>query len=152
MGFFSKLFGGTDDSSQKAQIAQNRESLAYTKEQAGIARGDANRLFEQASGNRRAGYEAALEMLGGTIPQQFDVYQQGRQNQQNTMLAGQDQIINALMGNAVDTSGMRAAPLNIDPSVFNVSLPERVQQEQQQAQPFDLAQYLAGIYQRTGGV
>lgn len=71
------VFGGSDDSAQKSQEAANARSAQYTKEQAKQARRDALSLFPAAEKNILAGGQAALDLLGGLVPQQIDAMRAG---------------------------------------------------------------------------
>ena len=71
------VFGGADDSSQKAQQSANKRSQAFIEEQAKLARGDALDLFPSAEKNILAGNQAALDALAGFYPQQYGAVQGG---------------------------------------------------------------------------
>ena len=156
MGFLSDLvgdlFGGTDDSAQDAQIAYNERALDLFQDNKDEARRDALRLFPGASDVRRAGYEEALNLLSGVIPQQFDVMNQGRQQQQETLLRGHNLYQNALLGLPSNVGTLRRGPLTVDTSIFDRGLPQAPEFEYQ-AQPypfqpypfFDPNQFLGGI-------
>ena len=69
MGLFSGIIDallGDPNQSLNAQQKSNNQSREYTKEMADQARGDANRLYYQSGEPLRAGYQAALDALGGT--------------------------------------------------------------------------------------
>jgi hypothetical protein len=135
MGFFSDLFGGVDDSAQDATIEQNRQNFEYIKQQSQEAKDSAWQLYPAASEARRSGYQDVIDLLAGIVPQQIGLVQQGRQNQQNTIMGGQDAMIAALMGNPVDMSSMYSAPLSVDTSMFNRQLPASTFPTKQTAQP-----------------
>lgn len=121
------LFGGKDDSAQKAQIDANREAVQLIERNTKQARGDAFNLFGQASDTRRAGYESALDLLKGLPTRQFNIVNQGRQNMQDTFLEGHNQVQNALMGLPTDLSGLRKDPISMNYTAFlqGAQLPER---------------------------
>ncbi len=94
------VFGGTDDSAQKAQVAANRASQSFIESQTKRAEQTATPLFSAAEQNILAGNQAALDAFGGFAPQQFQALQQGNLAAQAAILGGQPQ----LSGFAVDTS------------------------------------------------
>lgn len=144
------IFGGTDDSGQKAQIRANERTQRFIEEQAGLARDDVNRLLPMAADSARSGYESAFGLMQGIAPQQIDAIRQGNISAQENLLAGLPQMQAALLGGPVDNSvfqisrmgeGM-AAPLQ------NAAMPERQQMIPEQ-QPVDQQQL---IQQLLGGL
>lgn len=81
-----KVFGGTDDSSQKAQQKANTRSQAFIESQAKLARGDALDLFPAAEKNLLAGNQAALDALAGFYPQQYGAVQGGMEGARQAIL------------------------------------------------------------------
>lgn len=118
MGWFDTLFGGTDKSAQKAQLAQNQEAKDFIREQTAKAESVIRQLFPQAQQELTRGTNRAAGIFGGVVPQQMDVLQQGNVGAQAALLAGLPQIQNALLGGAVDFSGLQPQTLNFNPSVF----------------------------------
>lgn len=87
------VFGGTDDSAQKAQSAANKASQKFIEEQSKLAREDAQRLFPQAEQKILAGGQAALDVYGQTLPQQTQLIQAGSSAARNAILGtGQGNI------------------------------------------------------------
>jgi hypothetical protein len=97
MGFFSSIFGGTDDSAQELTAADNARRQAFIEEQAAQARGDVFNLFPGAQQVRQEGFQGALDVFGQTIPQQLGLLQ-----------AGLPQQINAILGKPLDLSGLQS--------------------------------------------
>ena len=110
------LFGGSDSSSQKAQVRANTETQQFIEQQALIARGDALALFPQAQASRAAGFESALDIFRQTIPSQIDVFQQGNVGAQQALIAGMPQFQNAILGLPTDMSAFQPQRLNVDTS------------------------------------
>jgi len=129
------LFGGTDKSSLKAQQAANKETQGFIERQADLARGDVLALAPGAFQNRNIGTQAAFDVLGQTIPQQFSTFQQGNVGAQSALLAGLPQFQNAILGLPTDLSGLQPQTLQFDPSfaqqqVPNFIGPEALNQQQ----------------------
>jgi hypothetical protein len=111
MGFFSDLFGGTDDSAQKGQLRQNRESIDFTKEMRDRATADVNRMFPQAMDSARGGFDAALGVLRDSPDVQREIVRSGNLQARNTQRAGLNQVQNAILGLPIDM-GAFAEPTN----------------------------------------
>ena len=121
----STLFGGTDDSAQRAQSRQNEQARELIARQAEQARGDILNLFPIGTANRSLGFQAALGQIGSGITGQSGVFGAGNVGAQQALLAGLPQIQNAILGQNVDLSGLQAVNLQPDLSAFtNVQLPE----------------------------
>jgi len=86
MGLFKSIFGGKDNSAQKGQAAQNEAAREFIERQSGQARRDALNLFPSSEENRNLGIQAALDVLGGTIPQQLQSAQSGNVAAQEAIL------------------------------------------------------------------
>ena len=143
------LFGGTDRSAQKATKQANARTLDFIKQQGQVARQDAIPLFGSAFENRNLGAQAALDVFGQTIPQQFGTFQQGNVGAQQQLLAGLPQFQNAILGLPADLSGLQPQTIDVDTSFAQQQLPEFVSPQQalpQQTQPqgFNVSQFLAG--------
>ena len=143
------LFGGTDRSSQQAQMQSNADTLGFIKQQGRQSRGDSIALGQAGFENRNLGNQAALDVLAQTIPQQFDAFSQGNTGAQSTLLAGLPQINNAILGLPVDMSGLQPQRINYDTGFANQQLPNFVNPDLQAQQPqqpyFDISQLLAGF-------
>jgi len=143
-----KLFGGTDTSSQQAQISANREARQFIESQAGQARADAQSLFPVAQQNRNLGFQSALDVFGQTIPGQIDAFQQGNVGAQASLLAGLPQFQNAIFGLPTNLSGLQPQRLDVNTQFAQQQLPQFQQPQPAPAiQPqagFNLSQFLAG--------
>lgn len=175
MGFLSglteKVFGGTDNSAQKAQQQANARSQAWIEQQAALARGDANYLYPQGDYARNQGINAAMALMGQAMPYQMGSFQNGNVAAQNLLLAGMPQYQNAILGMPVNNQALQpyqgALP---DSSMYNQRLPDfgmvqapqpgqswgstgqpqaAMPQMQQQQQPQNMAMMLAGM---RGGI
>ena len=146
------ILGGTDDSAQQAQMAANRESTALIADMAEQARGDVVPLFGQASENLYAGNQAALDLFGQTIPQQFDAMQTGNVGAQQQVADALPQMQNALMGLPVDYSAMQPQRLNFDTGYAQQSLPDilagaNIPAQIQRNEPSELDREIEGLEQ-----
>ena len=121
----SKLFGGTDDSSQKAQIRQNQQVLALQEKLAKQARGDVLGIFPGVRQSAQEGFQGALDVFGQAVPQQAGLFQGGNVAAQNTLLAGLPQQNNAIMGMPIDLSGLQATELPFNTNFIPQGLPTR---------------------------
>ena len=118
------VFGGTDDSAQKAQSRANKRAEDLIAENTAQARKDALALFPASDVNRNLGFQAALDVMGQTIPQQFSAFQQGNVGAQNALLSGLPQFQNAILGGQVDLSGMQPQAIQYDTSFAQQQLPQ----------------------------
>lgn len=118
------VFGGTDDSAQKAQSRQNAAAQALIAEKAAEARQDVLAVAPGAERNRNLGFQAALNVFGQTAPQQLQSFQAGNLGAQEALLAGLPQIQNAILGQNVSFTGLHPRAFQIDPSFAQQQLPE----------------------------
>lgn len=118
------LFGSTDKSAQRAQTQANQRAVELIAENTEQARGDVLGLFPAGDTNRNLGFQAALDVLGQSIPQQFSAFQQGNLGAQQTLLAGQPQFQNAILGLPADLSGFQPQAIQFDTSFAQQQLPE----------------------------
>lgn len=134
------IFGGKDDSAQKAQIAANDEAARFIKQQTNRAMGIVERDKGNAYQNVNLGAQAASDMIRGSVDPRIRAMQGGNVNAQNTLLEGLPQIQRAILGLPTDTSGMQAqwAPANLN--FLDQGFPEfglqQNQQQNQQQNPF----------------
>jgi len=142
MSFWRDLFGGTDDSAQKATLAQNRESIDYTKEMSDRAYKDVLRMFGPSQDNLSIGAQSAIDYMQDATPRRATILQQGNQRSRQATLAGLDQIQNAILGLPVDMSSMQFDPLQM-PAAERVTVPQFRNasefQQQQEAPVFDFS-------------
>lgn len=159
MGFLSgigeKIFGGNDSRGQDAQIEANARYEQYIREQAALARGDASNLYNYADDARNQSYNMALEMLGGAMPEQARLFQDGNYMAQQQLSMGAPQYQNAIMGLPVQ----QAQPMNVqmpDFSQYQVQLPDfgqrpdltpapPQQQQQQDGRYIPIMNFLGGL-------
>jgi hypothetical protein len=124
------LFGAhsSNKASKRAAKAQEKgqaAALQATQEAADLARSQAIPLFNSAQQNQQQGFQGALDIFGQTIPAQLNAFGGGNLNAQNTLLAGLDPQIQAILGGNVDLSGLQAQQVQQpDPSMFQQQLPE----------------------------
>ena len=118
------VFGFEDDSSQKAQIRQNQQAKDLIERNSIQARADALDLFPTSDINRNRGLQAAFNVIGDTIPQQFDTIRQGNVGAQQALLAGLPQIQNAILGQQVDLSGLVPQSIDVDTSFAQQQVPD----------------------------
>lgn len=117
--------GGTDDSAQKLQLAENRKTLELIERQTQRASRDVSKLFGSAEQNLLAGQQGAADVMGQMAPQQISALQQGNLNAQNQLLAGLPQMQNALLGLPTDLSALQPSTVNVDTSFLqNTRLPQ----------------------------
>lgn len=135
MGFLSgvteKLFGGTDNSAQKMQQQANQKSQAWIEQMAALGRGDANALYPAGDYARNTGINAAMALMGQSMPAQMGMFQDGNVSAQMQLLAGMPQYQNAILGQPVNNQALQpyrsAMP---DPSSYRTQLPDFGQPQQ----------------------
>lgn len=111
--------------SAKAQTRGQENAQAAIDRAAELARSQAIPLFNSAQQNQQLGFQGALDIFGQTIPAQLDAFGGGNLNAQNTMLAGLDPQIAAILGGNIDLSGLQSQQVQQpDPSMFQRQLPE----------------------------
>jgi hypothetical protein len=137
------LFGGTDKSAQRAQTQANQRAVDLIAERSAEARGDVLNLFPASDTNRNLGFQAALDVLGETIPQQFSAFQQGNVGAQGALLAGLPQFQNAILGLPTDFSGFQPQTIDFNTGFAQQQLPEFISSTTALA-PEEVANPLAG--------
>lgn len=126
-------------SQQQGQAA----ALEASKQAAELARSQALPLFNAAQENRQQGFQGALDVFGQSVPAQMNAFQGGNMNAQNTLLAGMDPQIAAILGGSIDLSGLQAQQVQApDPQMFQQQLPDFTTTNQalglnQQGQPLN---------------
>lgn len=88
MGLFTSLFGGTDKSSLKAQQSDNAQRQQFIEQMYGQGRSDIFNMMPGMQNNLNMANQAALDVYGQAMPQQFDTFMQGNQNAQSALLGG----------------------------------------------------------------
>jgi len=86
------VFGGNDKSAQKGQIAQNAAATSFIKDMGSQGRNDILNLAPSAENNRNLGYQAALDILSQTVPQQIGAFTAGNTAAQAAILGGAPSI------------------------------------------------------------
>ena len=147
---FKSLFGGTDDSAQKSQEAQNQQVLALQAKLAAQARGDIMDIFPGVRQSAQEGFQGALDIYGQSMPQQARLVQEGNIAAQNTLLAGLPQQNAAILGQRVDLSGLAPTRQSYSTDFMQQQLPERTAMPSQETgvegmTPQQLSQLLAGL-------
>lgn len=118
------LFGGTDKSQLKSQKRANELSQQFIRDMQAQSRSDVMGLAPGAQQNLNMGMQAGLDVYGQTIPQMFDVFQQGNVGAQNALLAGMPQFQNAILGLPVDYNAFQPQALNYNTDFAQQQLPD----------------------------
>ena len=127
-GITDQLFG--DDGKKAVRVsreeaAQNREFINQGRSAALDALGTA---YPSADAHRRAGTQAALDIYGQVVPQQFGLYSDGNLGAQQVTAAAPMQIQSALMGMPVDYSFMQPREQVADFGYLNQNLDQSIPQ------------------------
>ena len=117
------VFGGAETSQQRHQGRVEESNRAFSKEQSEQARLDALSLSDVANENRNKGFQAALDVLGETIPQQLQAFSQGNVGAQRTTISGLEQFQNAILGNPVNMATFQPQQIAVDSSFARQQLP-----------------------------
>jgi hypothetical protein len=124
-GIGEKIFGGTDNSAQKAQQQANQRSQEYIERMMNLNRGDANALYTQGDQARNQGINAAMALMGQSMPDQMRLFQQGNVAAQKYWSQGAPQYQNAILGMPVDYGFMKPTSLALpDSSIYKQQLPD----------------------------
>lgn len=92
------LFGGSDDSAQRAQQSANEATQRFIEQQAGQARQDVLGMYPQTQETRRQGFQQAIDVFGQATPEQARLYEQGNLAAQQQGFRGQADFANAILG------------------------------------------------------
>ena len=144
------LFGGTDDSAQMEQLAQNQRNEANIQRAAGQSRQDLQGGYGDAGQALGQGYGQALQMMGQAIPQQMSTFQQGNMGAQQYLLGGMPMYEAALRGRPVNYGSQMPFQVQYDPSFSQQGLPGQVSQDGQ-SMGNKLANALGGFAAGYGG-
>ncbi len=117
------IFGGPDDSAQKAQISENAKFFDFIQSQGLKAETDVKALAPAASEARTLGFQGAFDVLGQAFPQQQQVFQQGNVGAQRQLLAGLPQQQAALLGQPTSFGGLQPIQLGIDTRFTQQTVP-----------------------------
>lgn len=165
MGFLSgitdQLFGDSGKSGQQSQKRENEKNRDFIRAATKTARADIDRIFPQVQSQRLEGFQGAQNVLAQGIPQQFDVFQQGNIQAQQTAGAAPQQVQNALLGLPVDFGFLQPGQAQqADFSFLNQPLAGQPTQEElaqqqalaaQQAQQPQVPQFDFGTQPPFGG-
>lgn len=125
MGSFIKaIFGGKDSSAQKAQIDANAADRALFQKNTDTGIRKTEALMNAGDENRNMSFQQALSLLGGSLPAQLDVQQQGNVGAQQQLIQGLPMIQAALMGNPVNLASLQPTRITPDMSWNNTKLPD----------------------------
>jgi len=123
-GIVDFIFGGSDDTSQQAQVAANTAAQGNIEARAGQARQDVLNLVPIGDINRNIGFNAALQALQASQPQQLSTFQQGNVQAQGTIAGGLPQIQSAILGTPTDFSAFQPQQVSFDPSFLQQEFPQ----------------------------
>jgi hypothetical protein len=133
---FGNFLGGTDNSAQKEQQKANARTQQFIQEQAALARGDAGNLYAGGDYARNQGINAAMGLMGQSMPTQMGMFQDGNVSAQMQLLAGLPQYQNAILGMPVNNGAMQPTRLAMpDASSYQQQLPDFGQISQGKAAP-----------------
>ena len=116
-----KMFGGSESEVQKKENSDNR---GYFDDRAAEARDDSLQLFPAADENRNMGYQAALDLLKMSMPEQSKQFRQGNVASQNLIKASMPQYQNAILGNRVDYRKLQPTLLSDNTIYRNQNVPD----------------------------
>lgn len=148
MGLFKAIFGGTDRSAQRQQIQDNAANRNLFQSLATQSGDQAKSLYGAADTNRNLSLQQILGMLGGSIPEQISVQQQGNMGAQQQLIGGLPMIQAALMGQPINMAALQPTRINANTSWAQQRLPQFTTSQQAldrgQPPPPDLSSLLGG--------
>ena len=112
----------------KTAKKQRAESKKFIEDSIKQSRGDLFKLYPAAQESRRRGYEAGLDVLRESLPQQLGAFRGGNIAAQEQLIQGLPQIGNAIMGNPIDLSSFQ--PRTIQGNLTVPTLPDAVRIDQ----------------------
>lgn len=122
---FSDFLGGSNNDAMKEQMKANERTQAFIREQAALARGDAGALYGGGDFARNQGINAAMALMGQSMPTQMGMFQDGNVSAQMQLLAGLPQYQNAILGMPVNNQALQPTRLAMpDPSAYQQRLPD----------------------------
>lgn len=125
-GFFDFLFGGEDTSGQDLTIQQRQQALPLVQGATQQGRQDLLGLAPQQIAAQTGGVQSALDLLAGTIPQQFNTFQQGNVGAQSALLSGLGQQQAAILGLPINNAALQPQTLGFDTSFASQQLPQSI--------------------------
>ena len=122
------IFGGgttgASEQSQAAQIAANAATQRFIEQQSGQARQDVLSLFPQGQQLATQGFQGALDVISGGIPQQLGAFQQGNVGAQQVTGDTLSQVQNAILGLPVNQAVFAPQEITTDLSFLqNLTAP-----------------------------
>lgn len=144
------LFGGTDDSAQQEQKAQNVRNEGNIQQAAMQSRGDLQGGYGDAGTALGQGYGQALQMMGQAIPEQMSTFQQGNLAAQQYLLGGMPMYEAALRGQPINYGAQMPFQVQYNPGFSQQGLPGQVSQNGQ-SMGNNIANALGGFAAGYGG-
>ncbi len=103
MGFIRTNFlGGAEKKAAKKQQQGIEAGQDFIRQGTAQARGDIQNIFPAAQQALTGGFQGASNIFGQAIPQQANVFQQGKVAAQQQIAQGLPQFQNAILGRAID--------------------------------------------------
>jgi len=118
------MFGGDESGAQRKENSDNR---GYFDDKANEGRDDALQLFPASDENRNMGYQAALDLLKISMPEQSKQFRQGNVAAQNLMKASMPQYQNAILGNRIDYRKLQPTLLSDNTTYRDQNVPNFIQ-------------------------
>ena len=118
------MFGGDESGAQRKENSDNR---GYFDDKANEGRDDALQLFPASDENRNMGYQAALDLLKISMPEQSKQFRQGNVAAQNLMKASMPQYQNAILGNRIDYRKLQPTLLSDNTTYRHQNVPNFIQ-------------------------
>lgn len=129
MGIFESIFGGgatgASERSLEATQAANAATQKFIEERSAEARADVTALFPGAQRAGAEGFQGALNVIAGGLPQQLSAFQGGNVGAQQLLGQTLPQVQNAILGLPVQQSTFQQ-PQQINPDlsfISNLSVP-----------------------------
>ena len=115
------MFGGDESGAQRKENSDNR---GYFDDKANEGRDDALQLFPASDENRNMGYQAALDLLKISMPEQSRQLRRGNVAAQNVVKASMPQYQNAILGNRVDYRQLQPTLLSDNSTYRSQNVPD----------------------------
>tara|TARA_R110002050_G_scaffold170732_2_gene302729 strand:- start:765 stop:1421 length:657 start_codon:yes stop_codon:yes gene_type:complete len=115
------MFGGDESGAQRKENSDNR---GYFDDKANEGRDDALQLFPASDENRNMGYQAALDLLKISMPEQSRQLRRGNVAAQNLVKASMPQYQNAILGNRVDYRQLQPTLLSDNSTYRSQNVPD----------------------------
>ena len=115
------MFGGDESGAQRKENSDNR---GYFDDKANEGRDDALQLFPASDENRNMGYQAALDLLKISMPEQSRQFRRGNVAAQNLMKASMPQYQNAILGNRIDYRKLQPTLLSDNTTYRQQNVPD----------------------------